>query len=63
MSELQTVDLSLFYFYFLFLLIFYFEKLGLEFSMILHITVTNSHMTRPSITHQSHSTIEDSRRF
>ena len=31
--------------------------------MILHVTVTNGHMTRPSVTHMSHNIMEDSRRF
>ena len=51
-SELKFI---LFFFSFLFLFlfqfIFYFEKLRLGFSITLHITVTNGHMTRPSITH------------
>ena len=53
-------------FLFLFLFIFYFEKLELGISVILHVTVTNCHMTRHSVIHQSHkshSTMEDSRRF
>jgi len=67
--ESQTVDLSLFYFSFYFhslFNLFYFKKLGLGFSVTLHVTVKNCHMTRPSVTHQSqksHGTIEDSRRF
>jgi len=57
-SESQTVDLSLFFSF-----IFYFEKLVLEFSMTLCVTITNGHMTRLSITHQSHGTMEDNRKF
>jgi len=43
----------LFFFSFLFLFIFYLEKLGLGFSMTLHVTVTKGHMTR-SESHISH---------
>ena len=50
-------------FLFLFLFIFYFEKIRLGFGVMLHVNVTNSHMTRPSVTHQSHGIIEDSKRF
>jgi len=67
MSESWVVDSSLFYFHFyfhfnLFQFIFYFE-VGLEFRVILHVTITNGYITRPSVTHQSHNTMEGSRRF
>ena len=43
----------LFLFLFLFQFIFYLKKLGLGFSIILHVTVTKCHMTR-SESHISH---------
>jgi len=49
MSESHTVDLSLFYFYFYLFSIL--KKQGLGFSIMLHVTVTNGHMTRLSVTH------------
>ena len=46
--RVEDMDLSyfIFYFYFLiyFLFIFYFLDLGLEYNMILHMIITNSHI-------------------
>ena len=43
MSKLKIVDFIYFYFYFYFYL-FYFLSLESEFSMILHMTITNCHI-------------------
>ena len=59
---IRIIDSKLKFILFLFLFIFYLEKLGLGFSMILHVTVINGYMIRPSIIYQSHNTIEGSRR-
>ena len=61
--KITNSELKFILFLLLFLFIFYLEKLGLGFSVMLHVTVTNSHMTRPSVTHQSYNTIEDSEKF
>ena len=42
MSELKTVDFVYFHFHFH---VFYFSDLGLGFSMMSHMTVTNCHTT------------------
>ena len=44
--DVRIIDSGLKFILFLFLFIFYLEKLGLGFSMTLHVTVTKGHMTR-----------------